>query len=180
MENLGSLDNQISEIKQDLVSEFEKQEFKDLMTVSKDDQFDYKQLIKFKKVSGLYLFEIKNKENQDFDMWLSQFRPKWEGLDIMNTPSLKQIRILKHKNTSPTWIPLYIGKSNNLFDRIKGHFVLRSNQRTVGLKLNERVNLKDEIIKISIIKLECTNYSIIAPIAESTLRNRLNPIVGRQ
>ena len=43
-----------------------------------------------------------------------------------------------------------------------------------------RKNLKDETFRLSAIKIEVENYDAIVPRIEWQLRNRINPIIGKQ
>lgn len=64
--------------------------------------------------------------------------------------------------------------------RVKEHIFKELGKNTFALKLMERTNLKNETFRLSTIKLEVENYDWIVPVIENSLRNRINPIIGRQ
>lgn len=134
--------------------------------------------------SGVYLFEIEvSEENVDFINWLTSFREKWES-DVYYkkfTPSIKNKRIVHHMNKKMNrWIPLYIGKSRNISKRIYEHINLPIDKTTFALKLRSRKNLHGIKFKVSTIEINVINYDSIVSLIEINLRNRLNPIVGKQ
>lgn len=75
---------------------------------------------------------------------------------------------------------MYIGKSNNINGRVREHIHKRLDQHTFALKLNEREHAKKETFRLSIIQIPTENYNMIMPVVESTLRKKINPIIGRQ
>ena len=75
---------------------------------------------------------------------------------------------------------IYIGKSKNISKRVYEHIFLELNKKTFAMKLFARENLIDEIFRLSAIRIEIKNYDAIIPIVESELRNRFNPLIGRQ
>ncbi|PHR49841.1 MAG: hypothetical protein COA32_01520 [Fluviicola sp.] len=132
------------------------------------------------KIQGLYLIEIKNDNSFDsFNDWLMDFDNKWSVYNGMFTPTLKLKRIEAH-NELKEWIPIYLGKSQKISDRLGGHLNLELDKKTYALKLTSRTNLVNETFRLSIINLDVEHYDIIAPLVESALRNRINPLVGKQ
>lgn len=136
------------------------------------------------RYSGVYLIEIKNNsEFSAFNDWIEFFLPIWLGENEIYkrkfTPNLKKKRIKAHNNLGE-WIPLYIGKSKNIRDRISGHIFSELDKTTFALKLLSRKNLYNNIFRLSTIRVQVKNYDIIMPIIESELRNKINPIIGRQ
>lgn len=141
---------------------------------------------KFRQINypGIYLLEIKNSFiHSDFTEWINDFESIWLGeercFEKCFTPNLKKKRIKCHTELKE-WIPLYIGKSKNIRNRLGEHFFKKLNQTTFSLKLLERKNLHNNIFRLSTIQLDVRNYNIIMPIIENELRDKLNPIVGRQ
>lgn len=132
--------------------------------------------------AGIYLLEIKNNESFDsFQKWVDHFKNEWENDLYLKqfTPNLKKIRIRAHKELA-TWMPLYIGKSKNIKIRIHEHIFKDLEKTTFALKLMARKNLKQEIFRLKTIKIEVENYDAIVPRIETQLRNRINPIIGKQ
>ncbi|WP_157970322.1 hypothetical protein [Albibacterium indicum] len=78
------------------------------------------------------------------------------------------------------WIPLYIGKSRNIASRIHGHIFRELDKTTFAMKLKSRENLYGQRFRISYIKLDVNNYDMLVPYVERRLRNKINPIVGKQ
>ena len=131
---------------------------------------------------GIYLFEIKNDNRFDnFELWIEDFKEIWEVDEYRDkfTPNTKKIRIRAHKELNE-WIPLYIGKSRNIGARIHGHIYKELHKTTFALKLQARTNLKDHTFRLKAIEVDVHNYDSIVPKIEWQLRNRLNPIIGKQ
>ncbi|WP_299676215.1 hypothetical protein [uncultured Dokdonia sp.] len=134
------------------------------------------------KYSGLYLIEIKNQGAfNTFSDWVEDFRLKWADKKYLKsfTSNLKKKRIERHTKLND-WIPLYIGKSKKIEGRIHEHLFKELHKTTFALKLNARDNLFNETFRLSTLKCNVTNYSVIMPILESKFREQINPIIGRQ
>ena len=134
------------------------------------------------KYSGIYLIEIKNnKKHHSFSSWLEEFRKKWEDEKYHKkwTPSLKKKRAEKHVELKE-WIPIYIGKSKKIEGRIHEHIFKEIHKTTFALKLNARLNLKNETFRLQTIKCDVKNYDMLVPFIESNLRDKINPIIGKQ
>ena len=132
--------------------------------------------------SGIYLIEIKNNGKFfTYNDWVQNFKSEWEDNQYVAkfTPNLKKVRIRAHQVLSE-WMPLYIGKSKNIGSRIHEHIYKDLEKTTFALKLMARVNLKNETFRLKTIKIEVVNYDAIIPRIESQLRNRINPIIGKQ
>ncbi len=131
---------------------------------------------------GIYLIEIKNTGKYDsFNDWVENFQLEWEDEKYIKcfTPNLKKVRIRAH-NELNDWMPLYIGKSKNIGSRIHEHIYKELDKTTFALKLMARSNLKNEIFRVQTLKVEVENYDAIVPRIEWQLRNRINPIIGKQ
>jgi len=132
--------------------------------------------------AGVYLIEIENDgKSNDFNDWITKFKEKWEGKEhiIKYSPSLKIKRIKQHSELED-WIPLYIGKSKKIGNRICEHIFLESDRATFALKLGARQNLKDSRFRLKTYRIGVMNYDAILPRIELHLRNRINPLIGRQ
>lgn len=133
------------------------------------------------KKKGLYLFEIltSNIENKaDYMKW---FEATWGSSDYRseNTPNAKKKRVRFHK-IIPMWLPLYLGKAQDLRGRVNQHVFLDIKKPTTALKLLSRKNMHGQTFRVSTIQLDIKNWQMISPIFESVLRERINPILGRQ
>lgn len=133
---------------------------------------------------GVYFFEIKTNQDDSLSKWLESFSKKWQmlGVDKIYSPNIinKRIKKYEEENFLPEWMPLYLGISKELFSRIKEHINLKFTQTTYALKLKERDNLKDETFRVRFIEVETEYYDLLLPRLESILRDKLNPIVGKQ
>lgn len=131
---------------------------------------------------GIYFIEIKNNYLfKDFKTWVENFRNEWENEIYKKNfvPNLKNIRIKRHSELNE-WIPLYIGKSKKIKTRIFEHIYKELGKTTFALKLNSREHIKKESFRLSIVKVETDNYDWVMPVFEKTLRDKHNPIIGRQ
>lgn len=181
MEIIKSIDNEL------------KKQFEKLDQVIKE--VDFIELLEFKlneaenkipwndiAFQGIYLFEIKNNGSHfSFDEWANSFKSRWEDEKYLRrfTPNLQKMRIGEHKDLNG-WIPLYIGKSKNIGNRIREHIYKELEKTTFALKLNARENLQNETFRLKTIKIEVENYDAIVPRIEWQLRNKINPIIGKQ
>lgn len=132
--------------------------------------------------SGIYFIEIKNDSDiETFADWIDNFRVKWEHEDYKKhfVSNLRKVRISQHTELKE-WIPMYIGKSKQIGGRIHQHIYKELGKPTFALKLNARNNLRDKTFRLSVIKVPLDNYDWVMPVIERTLRNRINPIIGRQ
>lgn len=179
------IDKQLIDSKQRIINIVDTLEFVEISIFKLDDtikdlplQFDELQY------SGVYLLEIKNNnEFKTFPNWVESFLQLWLGENNIYekkfTPNLKKKRINAHEVLND-WIPLYIGKSKNIKKRVLEHIYKDLDKTTFALKLASRENLFENVFKLSAIKIDVKNYDIIVPIIESELRNKINPIIGRQ
>ena len=131
---------------------------------------------------GVYLIEIKTEGGfEDFRSWVENFKLSWEKSEYIYeyVPNLKKKRIGKHTDLK-TWMPIYIGKSKWIGQRIKEHLYLDLKRHAFALKLSSRSNLTQHTFRVQIINIPVKNYDWIVPLVESTLREKYNPIIGRQ
>ncbi len=132
--------------------------------------------------SGIYLFEIKKRGHyKTFKEWSVAFTKKWEAKKYLkkHCPVIAKGRLKKHGQLDE-WIPLYIGKSNNVYKRVDQHLNKELNSTTYALKLMARENLKEDEFRVSIIRFDIDNYDTIMPFIENKMRERYNPIIGKQ
>ena len=77
------------------------------------------------------------------------------------------------------WIPLYIGKSSNIEDRIKQHIHNNIGKPPSALKLLDRGNLNSQKFRLKYIDFNfIINYAIMVSQIEKNLRDEINPIAG--
>lgn len=146
-------------------------------TVSESKNNFNKELLSFQ---GIYFIEIEKTDNNlSFSKWLEKFRKEWENKMFFKRPQIRQKSIKKVELTDK-WIPLYIGKSKKVGNRLDEHLFLKNNSTTSALKLYDKTFLKNEKIRIKAIEINVKNYDQIVPFIESELREGINPIVGKQ
>lgn len=155
-----------------------------------DNNIDEKVISGICKSKGIYFFEIENSNLLPFAAWFENFKNKWFNPKVDNSPKLSTSRADFHQgkngkekeenDTSPKkWIPLYIGKSEDLPKRLLQH--INGYSTTSSLRLKQHEFPEGTRFRITILYLgELTHYDIIAPIVESELRSKLSPIVGKQ
>lgn len=134
------------------------------------------------KHSGIYYIQIWNCNSySDFGTWVQNFQTQWMDAKYRHkfVANPKKSRIAQHSSL-PAWIPLYIGKSKNISKRVNEHIYLGLDKPTFALKLANRDHLLNDKFRLSCIRVEVKNYDWIMPILEKTLRDRFNPIIGRQ
>lgn len=142
---------------------------------------------------GIYFFSMKipiiHQAYSLLDNNIQNFSQVWkeyDGKSIIWTPGLKIKRCLYHLNENRDqdfyregWIPLYLGKSENIQNRVRQHFEQNPMQHTFGMKLGARKNMEGISIKIQLIPFNFSNSKTILPYIETKIRNRLNPIIGQ-
>jgi len=131
---------------------------------------------------GIYFFELLiNDITSDKTIWAEQFRQFWEHPDYHKrfVPGIKKIRVNAHSQLKQ-WMPIYIGKSKHIGKRINEHILLGILKTTFAMKLKARTNLHGQTFRVSAIRLQVTNYDAIMPQIETALRNKYNPIIGKQ
>jgi hypothetical protein len=131
---------------------------------------------------GIYLFEIyTGKKKAEIEEWKINFTKDWDvkRLKNMHVPTSKIKRLKEHQELKE-WMPLYMGKSAKISARLKEHLTLTKKKTTFALKLLIRKEIHNQKFRLSYIRLDVDNYSTIAPLMESILRKKINPIVGKQ
>jgi len=159
--------------------------------IARDVSFEYidsltsEAAIHRQNYQGVYLIELHTSDtHQDLDSWFEAFHAHWDHPRFKDkfTPSTKKKRIAAHKSLLE-WMPLYIGKSKKIGARIWEHINLDLDAKTFALKLRQRPELELGKLRLSTInfaKLGIENYDLIAPALEQAMRDRLNPLVGKQ
>lgn len=130
---------------------------------------------------GIYCFYIKFSK----PMGKSDFQELWDKDEIENQPKVSLMRLREFEKD--TWTPLYVGKSENLNKRVHQHLNLDKTS-TYALKLKRRASLNkiasykvvyysfevsDNVLDKSLIQFVITNL-------ESKIRNKIEPIIGKQ
>lgn len=132
-------------------------------------------------VPGLYFFEVlRDQAELSTNEWGSAFCDLWNHKRLSWASGTKKIRIAKHRDSIEAWLPLYLGKSKNVSRRIFEHVNQPADKPTFSMKMKARENLAGLTFKVGWISLAGLNYELLAPVLESTLRDRLHPIVGKQ
>ena len=93
--------------------------------------------------------------------------------------NLRKVRINQHTELKEL-IPMYIGKSKQIGGRVRQHIYKELGKPTFALKLNARENMRNKTFRLNVIRVPPENYDWVMPVIEKTLRNRINPIIGRQ
>jgi hypothetical protein len=130
---------------------------------------------------GIYKIDVGTDSGTELAAWIDNFRGEWDLAELHQsfTCTTKDKRIKKHA-VLLQWMPLYIGKSKNVAQRVAEHWRLPMKARTFALKISGRPNMRNRRFRLSTIRLPKENYDYIAPVVERTLRDRLNPLVGKQ
>ncbi len=138
------------------------------------------------KFKGIYFFEIKrNYEFNDIKKWGQVFERKWKNDAINKAPIYSPSRLESlskdEKLNIEKWVPFYIGKSANLKKRINEHiYSLPPKSTTSALKLNQRKSIQDETFKIKYVEIKTDHYDLLVHKIEHFLRDKYNPIIGKQ
>ncbi len=153
------------------IGEFTIESFNDLIPLVEECNF-----------KGIYFFEIKNNFMfDDIELWKEDFIKKWELSDYKHrfVPNTRKIR-LNMLSENREWIPLYLGKSRKVSQRIKEHVNKELEKNTFAMKLKVREHFYTETFRISVLRVDVIHYDWIVPLIEKELRNIYNPIVGKQ
>jgi len=132
--------------------------------------------------AGLYKIEIKKKgEFTRFEDWFEWFQKEWELDEYRKefTPNTRKKRVVTH-TILPDWVPLYIGKARNISKRVSQHINIDIKKPTTALKLKSRKNMGNQEFRLSTLRVSVKNYDSIVPQLERIMRDRYNPILGRQ
>lgn len=181
MNTLEAINTKLKEINTELILYADTIEFQQICEFNLES---CSTIIPWKNIvySGIYFIEIKNNsELETFSAWIDYFRAEWEHEDYKRhfVSNLRKVRISQHTELKD-WIPIYIGKSKQIGSRIHQHIYKELGKPTFALKLNARENMRDKIFRLSTVQIPSENYDWVMPVIEKTLRNKYNPIIGRQ
>ncbi len=139
------------------------------------------------ELPGIYYFEARfpfktqKKFNEFGDKW-GRYRAK-EKLPI-GISRFYENRASRHLKTveSEGFVPFYLGKAQNIEARIVEHLNGSTTSDTYSLKLKSRPKIIEGIeFKISYIELDINIDAYFGvELLERSLRERLNPIIGKQ
>ena len=183
MKDLKALDNKLTALDIDLKAMVNEVKFQEIGTFKFEDFLNQELNFNSHNFKGLYIFEIKN--NGVFDNiqdWKIDFTERWCDEEFLRrfVPNVRKKRLIQLNDNNQEWIPLYIGKSKTVGKRIHEHIYKPIEKTTFAMKLKARHNLANEIFRISAAEINVDNYNWIVPVLENELRNKLNPIVGKQ
>jgi hypothetical protein len=132
--------------------------------------------------SGLYRIDVQTPgASADLHEWVNALRCEWEHEDFKNcsTPSLKKKRISRHTSLLE-WMPLYLGKSKNVANRVLEHINLPLVKTTFALKLKSRPAMAMRAFRLHTLRVQVENYDVVVPVLERALRDRFHPLIGKQ
>lgn len=150
--------------------------------------------------AGIYLFEAEfsniykswelsyaGSEKDKMISWFSLLKQLWESVEF--SPLLYLNRAKEHysyinefNRYKNGFIPLYLGKSKNVFERIQTHYD-GFYDGTYGLRLKERIGFRDLTLQVSSSALWELGADDLYPLVsevEKELRRKMNPISGKQ
>lgn len=150
-------------------------------------------LTKFNKMCGLYYLEVKFEDN--FEQFtnkkslIDKIAVDWKEGCSGKCPKINKERmgtrdIKSYKNRK--WIPFYLGKSKELDNRLEEHLTgAEKGEGTYKLNLQHNNNelFKNAKYRVKIIEvkeLKEDKYYWVLTRIESELREKLNPICGKQ
>lgn len=136
--------------------------------------------------SGIYCFEARFPFST-FDE-LEDFGTRWGRAKGKNGPmgsSRYYIgRAIRHKERigKNEFIPFYLGKEKNVMSRLNGHLTGAEEATTYSLKLKMRAEMLAGIdFRFGFVEIPVdSNAFFCLALLEKALRNRINPIIGRQ
>ncbi|MES2010551.1 MAG: hypothetical protein V4468_16885 [Pseudomonadota bacterium] len=117
----------------------------------------------------------------DIGSWIAEFQSEWEHQDFKKkfTPNFKKKRIARHSELSE-WMPLYLGKSKKICARVLEHINLELEKTTFALKIKARPSMAKREFRLHALEVPVQNYNLIVPTLEAAMRNRFNPLIGKQ
>jgi hypothetical protein len=186
---LKAFDQEISKYVRQIQDELNSITFnsEESITFVNQSDFDGKEIFNATNQKGLYLFELnldsvklKNANNSDK---IENFANNWstEKLSTFYASKIVDIRMKKQLSCPPDqWLPVYIGKSEDLDKRIKEHINKPPASKTYAMKLNHRTSMHGLEFRVTKIVLNIDNYDFIVPYLERVLRDKYLPIVGKQ
>lgn len=150
------------------------------------NDLDSKNLFEYKKQQGVYFFEL-NLDNpilvgEKNGTKIKNFAKGWakKKNDSFFSSSVIKKRLKLRNEFNEQWLPIYIGKNKDVYKRIIEHIDLSPKKNTYAMKLRHRENLHGLEFRVSIIAFDVKNYDFIIPHIERSLRDKYNPIIGKQ
>jgi hypothetical protein len=150
------------------------------------DEFDSKSLFPYKKQQGVYLFEL-NLDTPKLNgtkraTRVKNFAEDWSKKknDSFFSSSVIKKRLHLRNEYDEQWLPLYIGKNKDIYKRIIEHIDLSPEKNTYAMKLRHRINTHGLEFRVTTLEFEVTNYDFIIPHIERSLREKYNPLIGKQ
>ena len=143
------------------------------------------------KEKGLYYFEMKIPKNHlvydVIDRNLFNFKKVWKDdpkVSSFWSPGVKKKRCIKaneriESHLNEGWIPLYLGKSECIVNRVKQHLFQDPAQASFAMKLLARTDLYGIQFRLSTLPIQVENSKMILPYVEDYLRSVKNPILGQ-
>lgn len=140
--------------------------------------------------AGIYLlwadFSRWDRGRDHWDALFREFLDKWdrptEKISYFPKSNRGRCKTSLGAYEPGTMVPFYLGKSEKVGSRVDQHLYLAPGKRTYALKLAHRSSLLSGIdFEINWLPLATTrdNYFLVSRV-ESLLRDRLNPIIGKQ
>lgn len=147
--------------------------------------------INLPRTPGIYYYSMKLPDSHK--AWgcvkedIGKFSEFWTGRDnVVWTPGIKAKRCNYHRAIQQDnvlfhegWIPMYLGKSQNLYARIKQHYDQPSERASFGMKLKSRKTIFGIKIRVQVMTLSSKHSKTILPYVEYRLRDKLQPIIGQ-
>jgi hypothetical protein len=136
--------------------------------------------------SGLYYLEAKFPFRTYAE--LDAFGTQWGKVKAMGVPPglpryyVGRAKKQKKRIAAGDFVPFYLGKEMNVQSRLSGHMDGKLEASTYALKLKERAEIFQHIdLRFSFVEIpvEERAYFCLA-LLEKALRDRFNPIIGRQ
>jgi hypothetical protein len=183
MKKLINIDNEITLQIEKLDKLFDEKDFIELTKFRLCERKEM-HLNEVNKIKGIYLFEIKNSKLLFFQDWIKDFENNFKipkhNYPQNWAPNINKSRTKKYSNEKVSWIPLYLGKSENIKKRINEHLDSNIGKAPSALKLKQRFNIDGELFRLKYIDFgNLNNYLTIAAIVEKQLQNKIKPILGR-
>lgn len=139
---------------------------------------------KEKSFAGIYFFEIKKDGKDELETWLETFQKNWEeDKKNFHLPSYNKTRseeYLKVLKKDSNWIPLYIGKAQNMQKRFENHITLNKESGTYAMKLMYHSTLKKHSFRVRVLQIPIEAYPQVATCLEAAFRKKYKPIVGKK
>ncbi len=133
---------------------------------------------------GFYLFYIKSRDPIRSRCSMQDFEEDWQtqpSQEFQHSPAIIKKRS-KNYSDLKKWVPLYLGKGEHVNRRITNHVNMEGGRKTFALKLRARKgSLKAYCLQVRSFTFGgFSGVQIFLQNIEKSLRERVNPVVGRQ